>query len=224
MELAIVTAAQPEADPAPEQTSSALAPLLAAAARGDGGAWRALVDAYGRRIYALAKSRCQDGHVAEEIAQSVFATVAAKLGGGEYEEQGKFEAWLFRVAMNRVRDHIRRQKRHGPDGGDAALGTLAAGEASESGPDVEEVGRLRWAMGQLSESDREIVELRHQGGMSFKQMAEVLEEPMGTLLARHHRALKKLRDLMERRAIQESSRARAERVGMGETDRSEVES
>jgi RNA polymerase sigma-70 factor (ECF subfamily) len=48
----------------------------------------------------------------------------------------------------------------------------------------------------LSESDREVVELRHHAGMSFKSMAELLEEPIGTLLARHHRALKKLKDLM----------------------------
>lgn len=52
-------------------------------------------------------------------------------------------------------------------------------------------------MGQLSESDREIVELRHHGQMNFKDMADLLEEPMGTLLARHHRALRKLKELME---------------------------
>lgn len=52
--------------------------------------------------------------------------------------------------------------------------------------------RLKRAM-DLSEADREIVELRHHGGLSFKQIADVLGEPMGTLLARHHRALKSSR-------------------------------
>lgn len=51
-------------------------------------------------------------------------------------------------------------------------------------------------MMELSESDREIIELRHHGGMSFKQMADLLNEPLGTLLARHHRALRKLKELM----------------------------
>jgi RNA polymerase sigma-70 factor (ECF subfamily) len=59
------------------------------------------------------------------------------------------------------------------------------------------LARLRRAMDQLSDADREIVELRHHGGMSFKQMADMLGEPVGTLLARHHRALRKLRDVME---------------------------
>src|ERR1044071_2785470 len=88
-----------------------LAPLLKAASRGDPGAWRELVNRYGRRVYALAKSRCRNEDVAEEIAQSVFATIAAKVGGGEYTEVGRFESWLFRVTMNRVRDTERRAKR-----------------------------------------------------------------------------------------------------------------
>ena len=179
--------------------------VLAAAARGDGAAWRTIVALYGRRVYALAKSRCRDVDVAEEITQSVFATVATKFGSGEYEEQGRFEAWLFRVVMNRVRDHVRRHKRR-PDGlsgglsggvGDGMLASAPAREEEEPSFEEGTTGRLRRAMDELSEADREIVELRHHGGMSFKQMAELLGEPVGTLLARHHRALKKLKDLIE---------------------------
>ena len=51
-------------------------------------------------------------------------------------------------------------------------------------------------MGGLSEKDREVIDLRHVGGLSFRQIGELLDEPVGTLLARHHRALAKLRDLM----------------------------
>jgi len=139
--------------------------------------------------------------VAEEIAQSVFATVAAKLGSGQYTEVGRFESWLFRVAMNRVRDTVRRAKRR-PETHDAeALEHLpdrgAPGRAEETGVDQGSLSRLREAMAGLSEADREVIELRHHGGLSFKQMSEILEEPVGTLLARHHRALKKLRETLE---------------------------
>ena len=48
----------------------------------------------------------------------------------------------------------------------------------------------------LPEADRRIIHLRHFAGLSFKQIAEVLEQPLGTVLARQHRALKKLRGLM----------------------------
>ena len=55
---------------------------------------------------------------------------------------------------------------------------------------------LRSALDQLSDADREIIHLRHVSGLSFKEMADVLGSPVGTLLARHHRALKKLRTLL----------------------------
>jgi RNA polymerase sigma-70 factor (ECF subfamily) len=176
-----------------------LAPLLKAASRGDPAAWRELVNRYSRRVYALAKSRCRNEDVAEEIAQSVFATVAAKLGSGQYTEVGRFESWLFRVAMNRVRDTVRRAKRR-PETHDAEAlehQPSAPGREQESGVDQGSLIRLREAMAGLSEADREVIELRHHGGLSFKQMSEILEEPVGTLLARHHRALKKLRETLE---------------------------
>lgn len=179
----------------PQDGDAELAPVLAAAASGDPASWRVLVDRYSRRVFALARSRCRDTEVAEDITQSVFATVAAKLGGGEYIEQGRFEAWLFRVVMNRVRDHVRRAKRR-PDSPDADAVERHIGRA-EPASDAAALDRLRLAMDRLSDSDREIVELRHHGGLSFKQMAELLDEPVGTLLARHHRALRKLKELME---------------------------
>jgi len=176
-----------------------LAPLLKAAARGDPQAWRELVNRYSRRVYALAKSRCRNEDVAEEIAQSVFATIAMKLGSGQYTEVGRFESWLFRVAMNRVRDTVRRAKRR-PETHDAAALEVQPdrrGAAGEERVEAGSLGRLREAMAGLSEADREVIEMRHHGGMSFKQMSEVLEEPVGTLLARHHRALRKLREILE---------------------------
>jgi RNA polymerase sigma-70 factor (ECF subfamily) len=187
-------------DPQDPQPSD-LAPLLQAAARGDPAAWRELVHRYSRRVYALAKSRCRNEDVAEEIAQSVFATVAAKLGSGQYTEHGKFESWLFRVAMNRVRDTVRRARRRPETHDDQALAEQpdrsAPGRSEESGLDRAAIGRLRDAMAALSEADREVIELRHHGGLSFRQMSEILDEPVGTLLARHHRALRKLKETLE---------------------------
>lgn len=176
-----------------------MAGLLAAAARGDEAAWREIIGRYSRRVYALARSRCQRPDLAEEVTQSVFATLAAKLGSGGYSEQGRFESWLFRVAMNRIRDEMRRRRRH-QDGADPA--SLAFEPASDSDPtsngtvEGSALARLRAAMDRLPSADREIIELRHHGGMSFKQMSELLDEPLGTLLARHHRALRKLKQLM----------------------------
>ncbi len=177
--------------------SDAIAEVLAQAARGDAAAWCDIVRAYGPRVFALCQSRCRDPEVSEEVTQSVFATVAVKMTSGEYTERGRFESWLFRVAMNRVRDLMRRNRRRPENLADGQLDQVRAtpGRPAEDGP---ELAALRRAMEHLSPADREVIELRHHAQMGFKQMSEVLDEPLGTLLARHHRALRKLREILER--------------------------
>jgi RNA polymerase sigma-70 factor (ECF subfamily) len=210
---------------AARQGPADVAALLQAAARGDERAWRAIVDLYARRIYALAKSRLGRGQrngggsgggiggggaggfggvagwggceIAEEVTQSVFVTVASKLVSGGYTEQGRFEAWLFRVAMNRIRDEARRAKRRAETFDSEGAGEMPGEEAAQLDEDrAAGLSALRTAMGQLGDADREVIELRHHAGLSFKQIAELLEEPLGTLLARHHRALRKLKELL----------------------------
>jgi RNA polymerase sigma-70 factor (ECF subfamily) len=190
---------EPVAEASPPQHSPIDQPelgrLLGRAADGDEAAWREIVRLFGRRVYALAKSRCKSAEMAEEITQSVFATVAAKLPSGQYAEQGRFESWLFRVAMNRLRDEIRRARRQASPVDPEGLLAHPAATQTDS-PRTDLLSRLREAMLRLPDADREIVELRHQGGLSFKQLADLLNEPLGTLLARHHRALKKLHSLL----------------------------
>lgn len=182
------------------EDDGAVGALVARCAAGEEDAWREFLDMYGRRVFALCKSRVRSPELAEEITQSVFATVAVKLRDGGYADSGRFEAWLFRVAMNRVRDEIRRQRRAATPTDPEHFGSLGGARGAEEeradlSPDLE---RLREAMGSLSDADREVIELRHHGQMGFKEMAEMLDEPMGTLLARHHRALKKLRTALEK--------------------------
>jgi RNA polymerase sigma-70 factor (ECF subfamily) len=172
--------------------------LLARASSGDQAAWRDLVGLYARRVFALAHSRLHNHDAAEEVTQSVFCTIAAKLTDGGYAERGRFEAWLFRVAMNRVRDEVRRARhRATPTDSDTIDRSTPAPRASQPGatPDhAARLGALRSALDLLSDADRQIIELRHHAGLSFAAISEALSEPLGTLLARHHRALKKLKE------------------------------
>tara|TARA_B110000116_G_C16686578_1_gene513242 strand:+ start:58 stop:663 length:606 start_codon:yes stop_codon:yes gene_type:complete len=172
---------------------------LAAAATGDEVAWRKIIDAYSFRVFALIKSKCGDDELSEEITQSTFCTIAAKLGS--YTESGKFVSWLFQIAVNRLRDEMRRRKRHAVPMANETIGVLAGGvrdpdlaEADETRMQVE---RLRDAIRQLSSADQDIIHMRHSAGLSYKQIADVLGEPLGTVLARQHRALAKLRSFMD---------------------------
>ncbi|MSR34453.1 MAG: sigma-70 family RNA polymerase sigma factor [Phycisphaerales bacterium] len=170
--------------------------FLALAAKGDADAWRVVVEYWSPRIYAYLRSNTRNEELAEEITQSVFCTIARKLA--DYVEQGHFQSWIFRIAINRLRDEMRRRKLHAKPMDSDILSDVAPQKAVDDKANAEEIQALREAMDQLSDSDRVIIDLRHQGEMSFQQIAIMLSEPLGTLLARHHRAIRKLRDLMRR--------------------------
>lgn len=170
------------------------APIVRAAMDGSASAWEHLVKMYARRVYAAAASRLGDRDAAEEVAQSVMVTVFEHISSGRYVERGQFESWLFRVAMNRVRDAVRRRTRaRGQILRLAREGGVAPDR--DDGP-TNDLGRAREAIAGLPEADREIISLRHHGGLSFASIAEMMGEPLGTVLARHHRALKKLRETL----------------------------
>ena len=175
-----------------------IAKWLADAATGDQNAWRAIVSEFSPRIFGLLKAQCRDADLAEELTQSVFVTLAEKLAA--YTEQGQFESWIFRVAINRLRDEMRRRTRHAKPMAQETLSEIEEGAAGSGYRTIEpeQILVLERAMDELSTADREIVDLRHTAGLSFKQIASLLEEPVGTLLARHHRALARLRETIGR--------------------------
>jgi RNA polymerase sigma-70 factor (ECF subfamily) len=175
--------------------------LLRLAAEGDSTAWRAIVSLYAPRVFGILRAQCRDEELAEEIAQSTFCTLAAKIAS--YVESGRFESWLFRIAMNRLRDEMRRRTRHARSAGEETFRDVAAEPTSSTGLDEGVRLRLETALSRLSESDREVIELRHTGGMSFRALSDYFGEPIGTLLARHHRALKKLKAMLEEMGVDE---------------------
>ena len=168
---------------------------LVRAAAGDSAAWRVVVNAFAPRVHGLLRAQCRDDELAEEITQSTFCTIATKLGS--YIENGRFEAWLFRIAMNRLRDEMRRRARQTRTMDGEAFKRVAGASNNESGfVSVEVRDQLRLALSRMTEADREIIDLRHIGGLSFRALSDFYEEPVGTLLARHHRALKKLKAML----------------------------
>jgi RNA polymerase sigma-70 factor (ECF subfamily) len=169
---------------------------LQRAAGGDEEAWSRIVEAYGPRVFGLIRAQCGNVDLAEEITQSTFCTIVARIG--QYSELGRFESWLFRIAMNRLRDEMRRRKRQArPVETEALVGLAGAAEARpDDASEHDEVRALRAALDRLSDADRRVIHLRHFAGLSFSQVAEVLGEPLGTVLARQHRALGKLRQIL----------------------------
>lgn len=203
--------------------------VLRHAAQGDAHAWRLLVESYSPRVYGLLVNQCRDKELAEELTQAAFVKVVKKINHsqGGYKETGRFDAWLFRIAMNGLRDEMRRRKRHarptdmGPaaaSGRDEQTGSWSVAQQSivSGGPNPsvdpaeqvvkdEQIQQLQSAIQQLSPADQEIIQLRHSAGLSFAQIADTLEQPLGTVLSRGHRALGKLKKIMLQHADNEKA-------------------
>ncbi len=179
--------------------------VIRRARAGSDEAYRELLSAYGPRLYGYFYRATGSSHDAEDLLGEVMLRLLRRLG--DYDERGRFEPWLFRIAANLVRDRIRRRRvRPGTaslearEGRSGPLGDALAGEAEavDAGLIAAETGAaLNAALEKLDETSRQMVLLRHFAEMSFKEIAGVFDCPLGTVLAKVHRALKALRAALE---------------------------
>ncbi|MFP3938368.1 MAG: RNA polymerase sigma factor [Phycisphaerae bacterium] len=182
----------------PRQLRAAIASARQNSAEG----YRALLEAYGPRLYGYFYRATGDHHDAEDLVGEVMLRLVRELK--RYDERGRFEPWLFRVAANALRDRIRR-RRSRPAGQSLSAGADSdwASNLPDDGPDpdapaeAEEASeQLNRAMDRLDETTRQMILLRHFGQLSFREVAELTGQPLGTVLARVHRGIRQLRRIM----------------------------
>jgi RNA polymerase sigma factor (sigma-70 family) len=177
---------------------------IAAAKAGDAAGYEALLDAYGPRLYGYFLRATGDRHDADDLLGELMLRLVRRLGN--YVDRGRFDQWVFRIAANMVRDRIRRIK--------AAPTALSLSVEDDTGHDLAERLRgdepaveanllaaeanrtLQAALDKLDETTKQMILLRHMGQMSFKDLAELFDCPLGTVLARVHRGLRTLRRRM----------------------------
>ncbi len=170
-------------------------------------AFEELVYRYKNPLYQYIMSLVQDEGAAGDLFQEVFISFFKNVG--KYESRGKFKSWLFLTARNRVfnffrdRDKLSSLDQTDDDGNSVFHETLEDGQLAPleelSGKEAEEM--IRRASLQLPPRQREMIYLRQY--LSFKEIAELLERPLGTVLADCHRAVKKMRQLLEKQQTRE---------------------
>ena len=157
-------------------------------------AFAQLVQRWEGPIQRLCTRMVGDSHRGEDLAQEAFARVFAKRK--EWQPSGKFSTWLWRIALNLCYDELRRKNRRAEaslddDGGEAFVEALVAREPTPDTSMVEqERGEMvRQALMRLSEAYRSVLVMRHYQDLKFREIAEVLDVPEGTVKSRMAEAL-----------------------------------
>jgi RNA polymerase sigma-70 factor (ECF subfamily) len=142
----------------------------------------------------------------EEIFQEVFLRVYTR--AAQFRSEGRFRSWLYAIAANLCRDELRRRPRssvslNGQTTGEGNSPLKERVPAPVPAPDEvaeqRELGRLiRAAVDTLPETQREVFLLYEYQGLSYREIAEALDRPLGTIKSQMHHALKHLRRKLEK--------------------------
>lgn len=183
------------------------ADLIRRCRTGDPRAFRELVRRYERPVFSVLMRVVRRPEDAEDLAQETFVRVYRALD--RYDPTRPFTAWLFTIASRLAIDHLRRKRLP-----TMSLSQSDPGSSDERTIDIEDPGlqpdevtshreeevQAQSLIDSLPEHYRIVVMLRHQQDLSYEEIAEALQLPLGTVKARIHRARALLKDrIAERR-------------------------
>jgi RNA polymerase sigma-70 factor (ECF subfamily) len=176
-----------------------------AASRGDKQAFGRLVDLHKRAVYGLCLRILRHPEDARDAAQEAFVRAYAALG--TYDTAQPFAPWLLRIARNHCLDVARRRgvrpievplDADPEDGGVREPSDPSAPRADEVLERREREGSVLAAVSALPANYREVVELFHVDHLSYKEIAQAMDVPIGTVMTWLHRARAKLRGQLAR--------------------------
>ena len=174
--------------------------LVEQAKAGDREAFGRIFDAYAGPVHRFIASRVKSPSDAEDLTQLVFVKALEALP--RYEARGiPFGGWLFRLARNAIIDQIRTHKDHLP------LLAAVTRETDDAGPEHraalnEDLDRLVEALRELTDDQREVIELRFFAGLSTLEAGIVMGRQEGTIRGLQFRAIQTLRRTLAILAIE----------------------
>ncbi|MDY6893074.1 MAG: sigma-70 family RNA polymerase sigma factor [Chloroflexota bacterium] len=162
--------------------------LIASSQTGDKGAFGELVRRYRGRVQATACRFCGDPQLAEDIAQETFIKIWRNLFRFR---TGSFKSWVYRITVNTAIDHARRTR---PTVAIEDIPLAAPGDNPEAAAlHTERAQVIRQAVLSLPPHSRAALILREYEDLSYKEIAAVLNIPLGTVMSRLNYARNRLR-------------------------------
>ncbi len=172
--------------------------LMARIGAGDIAAFEALYERFGALVYSTALQALADTQAAEDVAQEIFVRLWRRPGNFD-PKRGRFVSWLLSVTRNRSVDELRSRGRrrrlqtdppeaaeNSPDPSgrdDPALSALASDDRAA----------VREALAGLPQPQRQAIEMAYFGGMTQVEIAEALQQPLGTVKTRVRMGMRKMR-------------------------------
>ena len=166
-----------------------------------------LINRHKNRVYTYIILIVRNQQLAEDIFQDTFIKVIHSLNNGKYTDSGKFLSWVIRIAHNLIIDHFRKEKQFNTstsDDYDADVFNtrkLAHGNIEDELVYDQILYDVRNLIDELPPDQREVVLLRHYGGLSFKDIAEQTNVSINTALGRMRYALINLRKLIREKKL-----------------------
>mgnify|MGYP002395822633 CR=1 FL=1 len=161
-----------------------------------------LIHRHKERVFTYINIIVKDQALAEDIFQDTFIKVVQSLSGGRYKDSGRFLSWVIRIAHNLIIDHFRREKQINEISGETYESFIlnsrkyAIGNVEENLIQEQIIEDVRALIHELPEEQKEVILLRHYGGLSFKEIAEQTNVSINTALGRMRYALINLRKLI----------------------------
>ena len=187
--------------------------MVQAVLGGDATAYRGLVEKYQERVYAMIYGMIRNREDARDLTQEAFVKAYRNLSG--FRLEAGFYTWLYRIAMNLAIDFTRSRKRRESTGFDESVATrdgtgnvaeLHHGDSPSRRIERQQLyDQIMSAMEKLPDDQRQVVLLRELEGLSYREIAEVMEIPEGTVMSRLFYARKKLQKLLQSDGVTSST-------------------
>jgi RNA polymerase sigma-70 factor (ECF subfamily) len=173
--------------------SDDLARIIKGCKSGDAESFAEVVDIYASRVYGYFYRLTGNRETSDDLLSEIFVKLVEKISSFR---GGSFEGWLFKIASNIFYDYLRDKQRE-KKSFEVRKRELESEITEVKQTDGEKIDDLQIQLGRLDTDTRELIMLRFYSQASFKEIAAMRSEPIGTTLSKLHRGLKKLREMME---------------------------